>query len=66
MKLILKPLDDSADQVLVCDHHGTACGALHMDTFLETPDRGPIYDELYRGRTVEIEVQPVIVEECQP
>jgi hypothetical protein len=61
MKLILKPLDESNDIVLIHDHHNTALAAVHIDTFLDGAERGPLYDALYRGNTVTVEVR-----QCTP
>lgn len=58
MKWILRPLDDSNDLVLICDERDTVLAALHMDTFSEMGvDAGPIYAELWNGRTVTVEVK---------
>lgn len=50
---ILKPLDDSLDQVLITDESDTVLGALHIDAF---QDNGhvKIYSKLFLGESVRV------------
>lgn len=60
MRLILRPLERSYDLVAICDSGGQVCGAVHLDTFFDRPQKGPIYRRLEDGHEVEVEVSFVV------
>ena len=60
MKMILKPIDDSTDMIAVCNYDGVVGGACYIDVFLEgAMDAGPVYDALWGGHSVEVEVRVI-------
>jgi hypothetical protein len=59
MLLRLKPLDDSYDQVLVCDETGQVMGALHVEAFRSGLEDGAIFERLWDGEECVVSVSLV-------
>jgi hypothetical protein len=57
MRLKLIPMCGSYDQILIRDERSYACGMLHIDTFMERNEPGPIYKRLNEGEEAFVEVK---------
>lgn len=62
MRWKLIPLDGSLDLIQITDETDTILGCLSIDGFrdFKFPEGGPIYDNLWRGHEVVIELSHVV------